>query len=262
MLEAKPMRTRAWRLVSAGLVLALATGVSGGLVERLRFGAADADTLVRVEAELRARFDADAAMLAGVAKRIADGRDGIPAAVVAPGDKGLFDLVTSALPVERSGRVGVTVYDTAGRPIAWAGRDSRVNIRALPGAARSWLTLDPEKGSGVPVIRTSVVDRKARCFTRSCASILRRFWQRRVSAATGGNYRSLSNESSASTCAAAFSPMALLASAAVTVLAKFWSPSRARDAASARRVAGGAWPRWQRTSSTACSAVCRSGNGC
>ena len=36
--------------------------------------------------------------------------------------------------------------------IAWAGRDSRVNIRALPGAARSWLTLDPQKGSGVKAL--------------------------------------------------------------------------------------------------------------
>jgi len=135
MLDAKPMRTRAWHLVSAGLVLALATGVSGRLVERLRFGAADADTLVRVEAELRARFDADAALLAGVAARITAGRDGITAAVLDPGDKGLFDLVTSALPAEQSGRVGVTVYDNAGRPIAWAGRVSDLPKALVDGPA-------------------------------------------------------------------------------------------------------------------------------
>jgi len=118
------MRTRAWHLVSAGVVVALAVGVSGRLVERLRFGAADADMLVHVEAELRARFDADAAMLAGVASRTSAGRDAIRAALLDPGDKSLFDLVASALPVEQAGRVGVTVYDAASRPIAWAGRVS------------------------------------------------------------------------------------------------------------------------------------------
>src|SRR5438132_1354112 len=65
------MRTRAWRLVSAGIVVALAVGMSGRIVERVRFGAADAETLARVEAQLRGRFDADAAMLAGVPARVA-----------------------------------------------------------------------------------------------------------------------------------------------------------------------------------------------
>jgi len=110
--------------VSAGIVVALAVGVSGGLVERLRFGSADADTLVRVEAELRARFDGNAAMLARVASQVADGREVIRAGLVDPGDKGLFDLVARALPPEHAGRVGVTVYDAAARPIAWAGRVS------------------------------------------------------------------------------------------------------------------------------------------
>ncbi len=118
------MRTGAWRLVSAGIVVALAVGVSGRFVERGRFGADDAATMARVEAELRARFDADTAMLAGVAAQTAARGDVIRAALVDPSERGLFALVAAALPAERAGRVGVTVYDVAGRPIAWAGRVS------------------------------------------------------------------------------------------------------------------------------------------
>ncbi|HUK32645.1 MAG TPA: hypothetical protein VLV86_01975, partial [Vicinamibacterales bacterium] len=79
MLDVKAMRTHAWRFVSGGIVVALVVGLSGGLVERVRFGATDDDTLARVEAELRARFDADSALLTGVA-RLAGGHDAIRAA--------------------------------------------------------------------------------------------------------------------------------------------------------------------------------------
>src|ERR1043166_3702624 len=100
------MRTRAWRLVSAGIVVAFAVGLSGRLVERIRLGADAAETL------------------AGVAAETASGRDVIRAALLDPQEKGLFARVAAALPPERAGRVGVTVYDAAGRPAAWAGRAS------------------------------------------------------------------------------------------------------------------------------------------
>ena len=135
MLDAIPMRTRAGRLVGAGIVAALAVGLSGRLVERIRFGGSDAETLSRVEADLRARFDADAAMLAAVTAQTAGGRDVIRAALLDPQEKGLFALVSNALPAERAGRVGVTVYDAAGRPVAWAGRVSdlpKTLINGLP----------------------------------------------------------------------------------------------------------------------------------
>ncbi len=118
------MRTRAWRLVGAVVVAALAVGVSGRVVERVRLGATDADTLARVEAELRARFDVDATLLAAVASTAAAGHDAIAAGLIDPSDKRLFDLVAAALPPEQAGRVGITVYDGASRPIAWAGRVS------------------------------------------------------------------------------------------------------------------------------------------
>src|SRR4051812_32625049 len=124
MLVAIPMRTRAWRLVAAGIVVALAVGASGRVVERARFGASDAETLARVEAELRGRFDADAVALAAIAARAAAARDVIRVALLDPAERRLFEVAAGALPAERAGRVGVTVYDAAGRPIAWAGRVS------------------------------------------------------------------------------------------------------------------------------------------
>src|SRR6185436_19632287 len=117
------MRTRAWRLVAAGIVVALAVGASGRLVERARFGVSDAETLARVEAELRGRFDADSATLADIAARTAAARDVIRAALD-PAERRLFELAASVLPAELAGRVGVTIYDAAGRPIGWAGRVS------------------------------------------------------------------------------------------------------------------------------------------
>jgi signal transduction histidine kinase/uncharacterized membrane-anchored protein YhcB (DUF1043 family) len=122
MLDAEAMRTRAWRFVVIGIVVALAVGLSGGLVERVRYGASDNDTLLRVEAELRARFDADSTLLAGIAGVTAARKDAVQAALVDPIDKRLFEAVAAALPADQAGRVGVTVYDAAGRPLAWAGR--------------------------------------------------------------------------------------------------------------------------------------------
>ena len=59
-----------------------------GLVERARFGATDTETLARVEAELRARFDADAAMLAGIANPTAAARRHSRRASLDPTDNG------------------------------------------------------------------------------------------------------------------------------------------------------------------------------
>jgi len=116
------MQTRAWRFVVIGIVAALAVGVSGGLVERVRFGATDNDTLLRVEAELRARFDADSALLTSIGTLTAANKDAIQAALLDPIDNRLFEAVAGALPADQAGRVGATVYDDKGQPLAWAGR--------------------------------------------------------------------------------------------------------------------------------------------
>ena len=122
MLDGKQMRTRAWRFVVVGILVALVIRLSGGLVERIRFGASDNETLLRVEAELRARFDADAELLTSVATRTSSRQDALRAALLDPNDKRLFAAVAEALPADQAGRVGVTVYDRLAAPVAWAGR--------------------------------------------------------------------------------------------------------------------------------------------
>jgi signal transduction histidine kinase len=122
MLDGKQMRTRAWRFVVVGILVALGIRLSGGLVERIRYGATDNDTLLRVEAELRTRFDTDAELLTSIATRTSSRQDALRAALLDSSDKRLFAAVADALPADQTGRVGVTVYDRAFLPIAWAGR--------------------------------------------------------------------------------------------------------------------------------------------
>ncbi|HUK34722.1 MAG TPA: HAMP domain-containing sensor histidine kinase, partial [Vicinamibacterales bacterium] len=50
-----------------------------------------------------------------------------------PIDRQLFAQVANALPAEQAGRVGVTVYDPGGRPIAWAGRVSSLPKSLITG---------------------------------------------------------------------------------------------------------------------------------
>src|SRR5215467_11970377 len=167
----KQMRTRAWRFVSGGIIVALAVGLSGRVVERIKFGATDDDTIVRVEAELRARFDADSALLTGVATRAA-AKDAIRAALVDPSDKRLFVDVAAAVPEQQAGRVGVTVYDPAGRPLAWAGRVSdlpKTLTTGLPALVTFRGALGPRLVRVEPV---SVNERNAPTSTRDATIVV------------------------------------------------------------------------------------------
>ena len=70
------------------------------------------DTLLRVEAELRARFDADSALLTSVGSLTAAKKDAIQAALVDPIDNRLFEAVAEfpefPVLVKRGGSVCVT----------------------------------------------------------------------------------------------------------------------------------------------------------
>ena len=114
-----------WRLARVGLAAALVVGLAGLAYERTRFGASDHDALERIERELRQRFDASADALVAIAETVASKRDEI---LAAPRDlaatRRLFDAVDAALPDEDAGRTGLTIYDAAGAPLAWAGRVS------------------------------------------------------------------------------------------------------------------------------------------
>jgi hypothetical protein len=111
------------RIVRVGAAAALVVGLAGWALERARFGASDDAALRRVEDELRQRFDASAATLGAMAARVAADPEAVrstprdPAAV-----RRLFDSVSAAVPAGAAGTTGITVYDAAGEPLAWAGR--------------------------------------------------------------------------------------------------------------------------------------------
>ena len=114
------------RIVGVGIAAAIAAGLAGRAIERARFGASDDAALQRVERELRERFDATAATLGSMAAQVAAA--GARAAPLPPRDpaalRRLFDAASAVVPDEESGRTGVSLYDGAGQPLAWAGRVS------------------------------------------------------------------------------------------------------------------------------------------
>ena len=130
------MRTRAGRLVIGGLLGTLAVGASGLALERGRFGSSDDEALSRVEAEFRRQFDGSADALGAMAARVAAERAGIRTAMRDPAAAArLFDIVSGAIPSDQAGRTGITIYDTADRPLAWAGRVSDLAKQRVSGAA-------------------------------------------------------------------------------------------------------------------------------
>jgi nitrogen fixation/metabolism regulation signal transduction histidine kinase len=113
------------RLIAAGLAAAALAGAAGYVLEQQRFGADDEETVARIERELADRFDAASGALGGMAARVAERTDLIRGA--GTGDqnaaRALFAAVAAAIPRD-SAATGLTVYDSSGQPIAWAGRVS------------------------------------------------------------------------------------------------------------------------------------------
>jgi signal transduction histidine kinase len=117
------MRTLPGRLIIGGLLVALAVAAAGLVLERARFGSSDDDALSRVEAEFRRQFDGSAAALGAMAARVASERAAVQPALRDPAAAAhLFDVVSDAIPADQLDRTGITIYDTANRPLAWAGR--------------------------------------------------------------------------------------------------------------------------------------------
>ena len=115
--------TRAGRLVVGGLLGAVIAAAAGRALELSRFGSTDDEALSRVETEFRRQFDGSADALGAMAAQVTAARTAIQQAQRDPATATrLFDVVSEALPAEQAGRTGITVYDTAGRPLAWAGR--------------------------------------------------------------------------------------------------------------------------------------------
>jgi signal transduction histidine kinase len=124
-----------WRLLAlAGVVTASAVFVSGLTWERLRFGSTDAETLVRVEAAVRADVDRRAAML----RLAAEGAQRDPALGEALARRGaavstVFRRLPHALGHDPS--IALTIYAIDGTPLAWVGRPSSLPRERLDGPA-------------------------------------------------------------------------------------------------------------------------------
>ena len=121
------------RIGAAG---ALVVGLAGWALERSRFGATDDEALRRVENELRQRFDASAATLGAMAARVAPDPEVVRSAARDPAAvRRLFDAVSAAVPADEAGTTGITIYNAAGEPLAWAGRVSDLPKERVLGPA-------------------------------------------------------------------------------------------------------------------------------
>ena len=148
------------RIVRAGIAAALVAGAAGYALERSRFGASDGDALARIQAELRQTFDASAGRVAAIADRVAAD----PTAATAgmrdqAAIRQLFDLAASTLPREDEGPTGITIFDPAGAPLAWAGRVSDLPAERVQGPAALLIApgaLGPRLIRVEPVVRAAV----------------------------------------------------------------------------------------------------------
>jgi signal transduction histidine kinase len=133
--ESIPLRpVRSARLIRWGLVAAIAAALGGWLLERVRFGATDRDSVARVQTELRHVVDQSAETLGTLAARIASERAAIAQAPRDPAAaKRLFEVVNAAVSGNGADRTGVSVHDTSGNPLAWGGLVSDVTRDQLAG---------------------------------------------------------------------------------------------------------------------------------
>ena len=111
------------RILRGGLVLTLAVGLGGWVLERVRFGGSDDAAVARVEAEVQQRVDRGTRTLRTIAAAAGAARDIVAAAPRdATSASRLFDVLEGAVSGQDDGRVGVTIYDASETPLAWAGR--------------------------------------------------------------------------------------------------------------------------------------------
>ncbi len=132
------------RIGIAGLLTALVVAAGGVALERARVGSTDEASVRRIQAELTDRFADAAASLAARSSRVA-ARPGLVAN--AARDKAnveaLFALLADQIAPGAVTSAGLTVYDTGGNPIAWAGRVSDVPRDRLKPPVNLFVALDP-----------------------------------------------------------------------------------------------------------------------
>ena len=113
-------------------MLTLAVVVVGSIVERVRFGASDATALRHVADDVDRRFQRAAAQLEEATAAIAAHPTHTPPLGLEQRRARTYFQLASSLLQSRPEIDAVSIYDSTGRPIAWAGRpsflpDERVN---------------------------------------------------------------------------------------------------------------------------------------
>ena len=148
------------RIARVGVAAAVVVALCGWALEQSRFGATDESALARVETDVRRQFDTSTTALLGLAGRVTAQRDAMRAAPRDPAAlKRLFAAVDAALPGDQAGRTGITVYDPAGAPLAWAGRASELPRERIDGPATLFVApgaLGPRLIRVTPVVDVSV----------------------------------------------------------------------------------------------------------
>jgi nitrogen fixation/metabolism regulation signal transduction histidine kinase len=122
------------RATVAGLAAALLVAGGGRVLERLRFGATDQAAVARVQSEVARRFDDTAAALGALAARVDQPRV-LQAATDPAALKDVFGSLDAAVRDTPDVDAGITVYDPAAAPVAWAGRVSDWPLERIAGPA-------------------------------------------------------------------------------------------------------------------------------
>ncbi|MFN7914332.1 MAG: hypothetical protein U0Q55_03265 [Vicinamibacterales bacterium] len=132
------------RIAVVGLALAVALGAGGLALERSRIGATDEAAVARVQTELRARFDVAAAALRQQTDSVSRSGEALTLATRdAAESSALFQTLAALQPAPANGSTGLSLYNTRGIPVAWAGRVSDLPRDRIDGPSSVFVTLDP-----------------------------------------------------------------------------------------------------------------------
>ena len=131
------------RVAAAGLLAATLAGAGGILLERARLGPTDQAAVQRIEEELGRRFAQTADALTARTSRVREKPDTIANATRDTASaRSLFQALSAELTPDLAGSAGITVYNTRGNPLAWAGRVSDVPRDRIDGPAVLFVSLD------------------------------------------------------------------------------------------------------------------------
>jgi hypothetical protein len=147
-----------WRVLRVGLAVAALVAAVGWVLGLARYGRSDQDAVDRIEAELRQQFATSAEALARIAAQLGADRIAVGSTSrTLAAARSLFGAVDAALPPEEASRTGITIYDAAGAPLAWAGRTSDIPKQRLDGPSVLFVAPD---ALGPRLVRVQpVVDR-------------------------------------------------------------------------------------------------------